>query len=73
MPQIKKDIRQKDEIQIRCCVCSIGIGTSKIKNQPHNHIYQAIKLNYKGKIYLVDKDCLKLVIKNPKLLKNIYY
>jgi hypothetical protein len=74
MPQIKKDIRQKDKINLRCCICSIGIGVSSHKKATHNHIYQTfVRVKYKDKIYLMDKDCFQLVKKNPKLIKDSYF
>ena len=74
MQYLKKDYRQKDEITLRCCICSIGIGNSKLDKKWHSHLYKVpIFILYKKRKYIVDEDCFKLVKKNPKLLDNAYY
>jgi len=71
---IKKDYRQKDEITLRCGLCSIGIGFSKSEGKWHKHFYsKPIEVIYKNKKYLLDKDCFLKVKVNPKLLEKAFY
>lgn len=74
MQHLKKDHRQKDEVTLRCSLCTIGIGYSKIDNKWHKHTYlNPVTVIYKNKKFLLDIDCFKKVQQKPNLLDKAYF
>ena len=73
MNQIKQDHRQLGTPTLRCCLCTVGIGNTKYGKSWFRHFYREPYFYiYKHVEYILDEDCYKRVLENPRKLEESY-